>query len=86
MSDRCRSCGAPVLWLEHESTGKRAPIDADPSPEGNIEVDAPRGTYRVLSGFVWDEAVAGGEQLRTCHFHTCPQPDERKTRSHGAGL
>ncbi len=77
MTDRCRFCGAPVFWLENETTGERAPIDADPSPDGNIEVDLPRGTYRVLSGFDRDEAVAGGERLRTNHFQTCPDRDKQ---------
>jgi hypothetical protein len=72
MSDQCRSCGAAVFWLKHESTGELVSIDADPSPDGTIEVDVPRGTYRVLSGFVRDEALAGGEQLRTNHFQSCP--------------
>jgi hypothetical protein len=85
MADRCPSCGAAVFWLEHERTGERAPIDADSSPEGNIEVDLPSGTYRVLSGFDRDEAVAGGEQLRSNHFQTCPDRGKQRPSTGRSG-
>ena len=32
--DKCRSCGAPMLWATHMTTGKRAPFDATPLPHG----------------------------------------------------
>ena len=26
---RCRSCGAPIAWAQHEHTGRRAPFNPD---------------------------------------------------------
>ncbi len=43
----CKSCGAPIYWLKHEATGKRAPIDTPPSPSGNCLVNLAEGTYRI---------------------------------------
>lgn len=63
---QCRSCGAPVIWLQHIKTGKPAPIDAEPSPVGNIYIGA---TYMIVP------AGRRGEypgQLHTNHFMTCP--------------
>lgn len=72
MADECRSCHAPVLWLEHATTGNRAPIDRDPTPDGNIVLlDA--GRYNVLAKSERAEAAAEGYPLHTNHFATCAQ-------------
>ena len=66
----CGSCGAAVRWLRNERTQRLAPIDADPSQGGNIEVDGEH--YRVLSHQPRTLAVAAGTPLHTSHFQTCP--------------
>jgi hypothetical protein len=70
---RCRSCRAPIVWLHNERTRKRAPIDADPSADGNVLVDRTAGTYRTLGPDGRDHARAEGVALHTNHFSTCPQ-------------
>lgn len=65
----CRSCGTEVLWLTNQNTGRRAPIDAAPSPEGNIVVDEERGVYRIVPRESW--ALFPERHLN--HFVTCPQ-------------
>lgn len=60
----CRRCGAPIVWLTHEGTGKPAPIDTEPSRIGNIVADLAAGTYRV------EKPTAG---LRLNHFATCAE-------------
>lgn len=37
--ERCRSCGARVIWRRNSSTGRWAPLDAEPNPAGNARVD-----------------------------------------------
>lgn len=32
----CRSCGAEVLWVIQEKSGKAQPVDAAPNPDGNV--------------------------------------------------
>jgi hypothetical protein len=68
MSDACRSCKAPIIWLEHVRTGKRAPIDAAPTPEGNIVVSLPSGTYRIAE----TPDLVEREPLHTNHDDTHP--------------
>jgi hypothetical protein len=72
MSDTCRSCQAPVMWLENVATGKPAPIDIEPTPDGNIVI-LDEGRYNVLARSERAEAAAEGYPLHTNHFATCAQ-------------
>ena len=67
----CSSCGAPVEWIRNARTGKLAPIDVDPVPDGNVLVDDVYGerVYRVVR-------APRGALLRTSHFATCPDANE----------
>ena len=79
MSELCKTCGEPVIWATHERTGKQAPIDVEPSADGNILLIQP--DQRSLTQFapIYRIATASnypddfGTQLRTSHFATCPQ-------------
>ena len=64
---RCGSCGARVLWVEMVS-GKKAPLDADPSPRGNIRIID--GVGQVVPKAELADAQAGG-LLYLSHFATC---------------
>jgi hypothetical protein len=81
VSDFCRSCRAPVMWLDNVTTGKRAPIDRDPVIDGNIDVDEAAGTYRVLTGTERDAAVARRAPMHKNHFATCAQAPAWKARA-----
>lgn len=85
MSTRCRSCGDPVIWLKNTRTGKRAPIDAEPDPAGNIVTFPDDGTYTVLGPSERAEATAEGVALRTNHFATCPQAGQWHKATQKAG-
>jgi hypothetical protein len=80
----CRSCQARVRWAEHETTGKAAPIDADPSDGGNVQLieGGDRLRYSIVaSGAARDAARVAGTPLHTNHFQTCPHAgDWRPTR------
>jgi hypothetical protein len=70
----CRSCGASVVWVV-TADAKRMPVDASPSPAGNVHLDVsdPRMTRAVVyTGGVLDAARSAGEPLHTSHFATCP--------------
>jgi hypothetical protein len=67
----CRSCSAPIVWALTER-GKRMPVDAEPSADGNIVLIAPDDPR--------DEPVARiagladrTEERHRSHFVTCPQ-------------
>jgi hypothetical protein len=68
----CRSCPTEILWLASPSTGRTAPIEAQPHSEGNIRLDLARRQYEVLTLDVLKAARAAGEQLHRNHFMSCP--------------
>jgi hypothetical protein len=60
---QCKACRAPIWYLRHAKTGKRAPIDVALSERGNIVVDLAHETYTV------GKPGPGGHLN---HFVTCP--------------
>jgi hypothetical protein len=64
--NRCRSCGAEILWARTTS-GKPMPLDREPSANGNVLLRD--GVAQVLGPL--DVAVTG-EPLYLSHFATCP--------------
>jgi hypothetical protein len=62
----CRSCGRPIYWLRHETTGKHAPIDAERREGGNIAIDLEHGYYHVMP-------LVAGLPAYVNHFSVCPQ-------------
>lgn len=71
---RCSACGAEIIWCVHERTGKRAPIDAKASPDGNIVRLAlnmfGETPYRVLGAA--ERTTPGDNDRYKNHFATCP--------------
>lgn len=61
--DRCRSCGAPVVWA-HTENGQRIPVDPQPITGGNLLLvgltDPPRVVYDKRHG------------THRTHFASCP--------------
>ncbi len=76
---KCRSCGAPVIWLRHDRTGNLAPIDAEPGGNGNV-LCLPNGHYVNLSPLEMLDPDNQG-QVHTNHFQTCPQAASWKRTS-----
>lgn len=80
----CRSCGAPVRWAI-TSSGKRMPLDPQPSARGNI-VLRPRFTGQSPLAEVYRDhtdalaAVEGSGDTYTTHFETCPQAASHRRR------
>jgi hypothetical protein len=64
---KCRACAAEVIWLKNRDTDKAAPIDARPTPGGNVVIVA-GGRYAVLKK---DEVPEPGTPRYTSHFATC---------------
>lgn len=65
----CRSCGDAVIWAATVK-GKSMPVDAEPSEDGNVEVQRfPDG--RVFADVLAQPPLGGTVLLRTSHFATC---------------
>lgn len=68
---RCRDCGAPVLFVRMEPSGRLMPVDPDVDPAGTVA--AMRDVSGNLAG---DFAAAGtpappGHRRYVTHFATC---------------
>ena len=81
----CRSCGAAIYWLKHQTTGKVAPIDAFSDPAGNIVVALSAGVYWLAPKERLEAMRAEGAPLHTNHFQTCPAAGAWK-RHGGSGM
>lgn len=66
-TEKCRSeqCQAPIIWARTTS-GRSMPVNADPTPDGNIAVEVRQG---MIMAIVYPEPIRDG---RTSHFMTCP--------------
>ena len=71
----CRSCKAPVRWVKTIG-GKKHPLDARPTPEGEWVVQP------SVMGEVMLRATPmnGGEERFTSHFATCKHADQHRKR------
>jgi hypothetical protein len=70
----CKSCGAEVLWARTRK-GRRMPLDAEPSPDGNIRLAD--GVAEVVG----EDQRGGNEDLFLSHFVTCPQAAQHRSRA-----
>lgn len=73
----CGSCGAPVVWALHVRTLKPAPIDAEPSADGNCVLHA-TGRYAIVPGDVLEGMRRNLIPLHTNHFATCPNAEKHR--------
>jgi hypothetical protein len=69
----CRACGAELINVQHEKTGKFAPVDLAPNVHGNI-VALDNGCYRVL-GMRALALVPPHIRLYSNHYMTCPKAE-----------
>lgn len=70
MSETCRSCQAPVIWVRTEA-GKAMPVDAEPVPNGNLLLVAEQG--KVIA-YVREPDMLNTSRY-VSHFVTCGQAD-----------
>lgn len=80
---RCESCAAEIFFALNITTGRRMPIDAYPTDDGNVVVHGdPRsvGQRLELTATVLGPLEAHGHdgELYTSHFATCPEAGEWK--------
>jgi hypothetical protein len=74
--NKCRSCGANVLWAKTD-LGKSMPVDPEPVPDGNVELyRTPKGLQVVVHGkeFTPDPRAT----VHKSHFATCPNAQRHR--------
>ena len=77
--DTCRSCQARIFWAVSAKTGKRMPIDFEPSAKGNLRI-GPGPVATVIGGGAKMAMQARG-QAYISHFSTCPQSKEWRSKN-----
>jgi hypothetical protein len=71
MPNRCRRCVTEIIWLNHATTGKPAPIEAAPHHDGNLVISREKGLYRQATAEEKETAKVEGKNLYINHFATC---------------
>lgn len=74
----CRSCGAPIIWMVMEGTGRNMPVDREPDPEGTIIV-LPRESLARTIHSVPPLLPSGARRYRP-HWASCPNADQHRRR------
>lgn len=80
--EHCEFCDGPIRWLTSR-TGKRMPVDAYPSPRGNVIIRGDRAG--VLGPVPAAAAREHGEQLHLHHVVECPHADRWNAKAREAG-
>lgn len=77
---RCRSCRAPVIWALTEAHRRRMPVDAEPTPDGNVLLtdDDPPIAQVLVPGQASLFTADNGAPTFTSHFATCPNADQHR--------
>lgn len=95
MTDRCKACGAEVIWIRMRISGKKMPADAEPvwvllsaGTDSFVQLDGTMIIGRKV-GDAWDDDPdANVVEAYESHFATCPvggQFRERKARNRAPG-
>lgn len=81
MSDKCASCNAPIFWAVSVNDN-RMPIDAEPSPDGNVLVSVSRSNPDNKKCVVLkrDGEKPKDRRLFTSHFSTCPNAKRHRRK------
>ena len=77
--EKCRSCGSGIIWAITQ-TGKRIPVDADPTPDGSVRLVDEDGTVYARVRNKNHAKDPTGTTLRTSHFATCPHAADWRKR------
>jgi hypothetical protein len=77
--NHCSACGQALTWAL-TAAGKTAPINTNPSDNGNVLILAPRDLGQklaiTLSGISLDLARKHSLPLHLNHFADCPEADQ----------
>jgi hypothetical protein len=68
--ETCRLCSVQILKVRHYKTDKWAPIEIQPSADGNVLVTG--DLYEIVPKAEREGLIRRGVILRKNHFATCP--------------
>jgi hypothetical protein len=76
--EHCRTCNMPIIWAV-TSRLRDMPVDAEPSPDGNIRLEVREGQIQPMARVLSVAEQFGKKSLRKSHFATCPQAGRWRT-------
>lgn len=80
----CRRCSARICWALTTANGRRQPVDAKPTAEGNLAVmQGPDGVLYVRSITAARPDIRPGEWQAMPHHATCTSPPPRRSSTSG---
>jgi hypothetical protein len=74
----CKTCGEQIIWCRTE-TGKRMPLDANPTAEGNLTLNT--GELLPTASSVGRTGHKPGQLLYKSHFASCKQAMVHRTKT-----
>ena len=82
---RCERCGKDVIFLKHEKTGKLAPMEVEPRPDGRFAINWEDNSYRTVAGTSKDGTQFSqrrqGRDYHENHYTICPDAQFFRDRS-----
>ena len=80
--NRCRSCGAEIIWIKMNGTGKAMPVDAAPISYSEVLLPGEKNALTLVTGsgmIVRTRFDPGGDKIGyTSHFATCPNANAHR--------
>lgn len=85
---KCKSCGAPIVWIKMYGSGKKMPVNEEPAlvlMSGGTDKFV-RADGVVITGCLVGEAYDDYPddnvvEAYVSHFATCPQADQHRRRN-----
>lgn len=78
-SGRCKTCRQPLLWITFSGSGKRMPLDPEPTADGNVYQN-PDGHWSVVTKADQPRRHLLGALYKP-HFQSCPQAAQHRQRT-----
>jgi hypothetical protein len=78
---KCKGCKAAIIWARDVKSKRNCPLDAEPSRDGNVQLDKQTRECETLGGMTLAEARMKGATLYVNHFVTCPAQQQFRKRA-----
>lgn len=78
MTEPCPACQTQIVWAISVTTATWVPLEAEPSPDGSMELDTSSWDGHPRARRVSPKLRFGRKLLRVPHTTTCTRKDQLK--------